>query len=366
FDHCSMRWTGVIRPAKTTRYRFTVRGFDGFRLWVNNKQEIDAWVDQGITTREAVVELEAGKEYAVRLEYFANVHPVDIGFAWDEDRLSFDDAIKAAKQSEIAIVCVGFNESSERESNDRTFELPAYQDSLVNAIVKANPNTIVLLNAGGSADVSKWINNVKGLLHIFYGGQEGGTAIAEILSGKINPSGKLPVTIEKRWQDNPAYNHYYDPSGSKKVAYKEGVFVGYRHYDSKHIKPQFPFGFGLSYTAFAISNLQVINTGKKNKPALQVSVDVTNTGKYDGAEVVQLYVKELKPLLSRPDKELKSFAKVFLKKGQTKRVVLNLDEAAFSFYDVKTRSFVYQRGDFELMIGNSSANILLNKLVRID
>ncbi len=366
FDHCSMRWTGVIRPLKTTSYRFTVRGFDGFRLWINNKQEINAWVDQGITTREAVVALEAGKEYAVRLEYFANVHPVDIGFAWDEDRLSFADAIAAAKQSEIAIVCIGFNESSERESNDRTFELPAYQDSLVNAIAKTNPNTIVLLNAGGSADISKWIANVKGLLHLFYGGQEGGTAIAEILSGKINPSGKLPVSMEKRWEDNPAYNYYYDPSGTKKVEYKEGVYVGYRHYDSKHIGPQFPFGFGLSYSRFALRNLSVSNTGKQNSPALRVSFDITNTGKMDGAEVVQLYVKELKPALARPDKELKSFTKVFLKKGETKRVTMNLDVAAFSWYDVKTRSFIYQAGDFELMIGNSSANILLNKIVHID
>jgi beta-glucosidase len=366
FDHCSMRWTGVVRPGKTTRYRFTVRGFDGFRLWINNKPEIDAWVDQGITTREAVVELDAGKEYAVRLEYFANVHPVDIGFAWDEDRLSFDDAIAAARKSEVAIVCVGFNESSERESNDRTFELPAYQDSLVNAVVKANPNTIVLLNAGGSADISKWINNVKGLLHVFYGGQEGGTAIAEILSGKINPSGKLPVTIEKRWEDNPAYNYYYDPSGSKRVSYEEGVFVGYRHYDSKKVRPQFPFGFGLSYSGFEVRNLSVTAAGKQNDPSVSVSFDITNTGKMDGAEVIQLYVRELKPALLRPDKELKSFAKIFLKKGETKRVTMNLDAAAFSWYDVKTKSFIYQQGDFELMLGNSSANILLKKTVHID
>jgi len=365
YDHCSMRWTGVIRPVKTTGYRFTVRGFDGFRLWVNNKQVIDAWVDQGITMREAVVELEAGNEYAVRLEYFANVHPVDIGFAWDENRLSFDDAVAAAKRSEVAVVCVGFNESSERESNDRTFTLPAYQDSLVNVIAKANPNTIVLLNAGGSADVSKWISNVKGLLHIFYSGQEGGTAIAEILTGDVNPSGKLPVSIEKRWEDNPAYNYYYDPSGSKRVAYSEGVFVGYRHYDSKRIEPQFPFGFGLSYTSFSLRNLSVENTGSQGDPSLKISLDVTNTGKYDGAEVVQLYVKELHPSLPRPEKELKAFTKVFLKKGETKRVQLMLDAAAFSWYDTGIGDFNYRKGDFELMIGNSSANILLKKTVAI-
>lgn len=366
YDHCSMRWTGVVRPGKTIRYRFTIRGFDGFRLWVNEKQEINAWVDQGITTREAVVELEAGKEYAVRLEYFANVHPVDIGFAWDEDRLSFDDAVASAKQSRVAIVCVGFNESSERESNDRTFALPAYQDSLINAIAKANPNTIVLLNAGGSADVSKWINNVKGLLHIFYSGQEGGTAIAEILSGKINPSGKLPVSMEKRWEDNPAYNYYYDPSGGKRVAYKEGVFVGYRHYDSKRVAPQFPFGFGLSYSSFTLRNLAIENTGKVNHPSLRVTLDVVNTGKADGAEVVQLYVKELHPSLVRPGKELKAFAKVFLKKGETKKVALILDASAFSFYDIQRKDFTYNKGEFELLIGNSSANIVLKKKVRID
>ena len=365
YDHSSMRWTGVIRPLKNTKYRFTVRGFDGFRLWVNGQKVVDAWKDQGITTREAVVELEAAREYPVKLEYFANVHPVDIGFAWDEDLLSFDEAIAAAKNSDVAVVCVGFNESSERESNDRTFELPQYQDSLVLSIIKANPNTVVLLNAGGSADITRWVDEAKGILHIFYAGQEGGTAIAEILFGKINPSGKLPVSIEKKWADNPAFSYYYDPTNSKRVVYGEGVLMGYRHYDSKNVEPLYPFGHGLSYTSFKFSNLVVVDKGGPKNPKVIVSFEVSNTGPVDGAEVAQLYVKEVKPAVARPNKELKAFEKVFLKRGETKKMITELDKNAFSYYDTSIKDFTYQSGKFELMIGNSSSNILLTKAIAL-
>lgn len=365
FDHCSMRWTGVVRPIKHTRYRFTVRGFDGFRLWVDGHKVIDAWVDQGITTREAVLEMEAGKEYSVKLEYFANVHPVEISFAWREDQLNFDAAVNAAKNSDAAIVCVGFNESSERESNDRTFELPQFQDSLILCIAKVNPNVIVLLNAGGSADISKWIGKVKGLLDIWYAGQGGGTAIAEILFGKVNPSGKLPVSFEKRWEDNPAYQSYYDPSGSKKVVYKEGIFIGYRHYDSQQIKPRYPFGFGLSYTHFKFSNLRVVSTGKHAAPNVAVTFDVANTGVLDGAEVAQLYVGEVRPSVPRPVKELKAFEKTFLKAGETKRITMVLNAAAFSYYNTSNKDFSYNKGSFEIGVGNSSSNIVLKKIVDV-
>jgi beta-glucosidase len=366
FDHCSMRWTGVIRPVKHTKYRFTVRGFDGFRLWVNGDKAIDAWRDQGITTREAVLDLEANKEYSIRLEYFANVHPVEISFACQENELNFNTAINAARLSDAAIVCVGFNESSERESNDRTFELPQYQDSLIASIARVNPNTIVLLNAGGSADIGKWVDHVKGLLHIWYSGQEGGTAVAEILFGKTNPSGKLPMSFEKRWEDNPAYLNYYDPSGSKKVNYKEGVFMGYRYYDSKNVKPRYPFGFGLSYTNFSFGKLTVLSKGKRGDPHLSVSFNITNTGNVDGAEVAQLYVGELKPTVARPNKELKAFKKIFLKKGETKRITMELNAAALSYYNILQKEFSYNPGDFEIMVGNSSSNILSKKIVHVD
>ncbi len=366
FDNCSMRWTGVVRPVKTARYRFTVRGFDGFRLWIDTANVINLWRDQGITTKEAVVQLEADKEYAVKLEYFANVHPVEISLSWREDVIDFSEAVRAAAKADASVVCIGFNESSEREGNDRTFELPEYQDSLIKAIAAVNPNTIVVLNAGGNAYMEKWLPAVKGLLHAWYPGQEGGTAIAEILFGKINPSGKLPMSFEKRWQDNPAYHYYYDTTDSKRVAYKEGLFTGYRHYDSAKVKPLFPFGFGLSYTDFRYSNIQVVKSTKGGTPRVTVSFDLTNTGKYDGSEVVQVYVHDVQSPVIRPYKELKGFAKVLVKKSQTKRVTITLNESAFSYYKTEQNCFGYDAGDFDILVGSSAETIHLKKGIRIE
>lgn len=362
FDHCSMRWTGVVRPGKTMGYRFTVRGFDGFRLYVDTALVINEWRDQGITTRDAVVQLEAGKEYNIRLEYFANVHPVDISFAWRPDKILFDDAIDAASKADAAIVCIGFNESSERESNDRTFALPQFQDSLIRCIAQANPNTVILLNAGGNVDMEKWIAKVPALLHIWYAGQEGGTAIAEILFGKTNPSGKLPVSFEKRWEDNPAFNYYYDPANTKRVAYKEGIFMGYRYYDKSPVKPRFPFGFGLSYTNFRYSGLEITKT---HDAKLQLSFTVTNTGKYDGAEVAQIYVRELKPTVPRPYKELKGFSKTFLKKGEKKTISITLDTTAFEYYSTEKHGFVHNAGNYEIIVAASAEDIRLKKTISI-
>ncbi len=361
FDHCSVRWTGVVKPQQSGKYKFTVRGFDGFRLYVDGEQVVNLWREQGITTKSVSLDLLAGKEHTVRLEYYANSHPVDISFAWHLDKLDFSEAIKAASSADVAIICVGFNESSEREGNDRSFELLDYQDSLINVITKVNPKTIVVLNAGGNVSMTNWLPNVAGLVHAWYPGQEGGEAIGEILFGKTNPSGKLPVSFEKKWEDNPAFNNYYDPTNSKRVKYNEGVFIGYRYYDTKKVEPMFPFGFGLSYTSFSYSDLKV-NVNKKTKsPDVTVTFKIKNTGNYDGAEVAQLYVRDLVAPLPRPDKELKGFSKIFLKKGETKTVTIKLDKSAFSYYDVNLKKFTYDAGEFDILVGSSSATINLKK-----
>lgn len=364
FDHCSMRWSGVIRPEKTADYRFVVRGFDGFRLKVDGKAVIDEWRDQGITTREKVLHLEAGKEYPVVLEYFANVHPVDISFGWREDGLLFDEAVEAARSSDVAIVNIGFNESSERESNDRTFALPEYQDSLVRCIAAANPNTVVLLNAGGNADMSGWIDEVPSLLHIWFAGQEGGTAVADILFGKVNPSGKLPVSFEEKWEDNPAAPYYYDTDGDKRTEYGEGLFMGYRYYDTADTKPRFAFGYGLSYTKFAYSGLKV--TEDRDKECnWKVSFTVRNTGEMDGAETAQVYVRPIDPKVERPYKELKGFDKKMIEKGGSCRMEITLDKDAFSYYRPESDKFGYDPGKYEILIGSSSDDIRLRKTIEI-
>lgn len=362
YDHCSVRWSGVIRPEKTASYRFVVRGFDGFRLKVGEKMVINEWRDQGITTREAVLSLEKGREYPVVLEYFANVHPVDIAFGWREDRLLFDEAVEIARRADVAVVNVGFNESSERESNDRTFELPQYQDSLVQCIAAANPKTVVLMNSGAGVDMTGWIDKVPSLLQLWYAGQEGGTAVAEILFGKTNPSGKLPVTFDRKWEDNAAAPYYYDPDGDRRVAYGEGIFTGYRHYDLNEKKPLFPFGYGLSYTSFEYSALKVEKLGNNR---VKVSFDVTNAGDCDGAEIAQIYIAPINPAVERPVKELKGFDKKFIRKGETVRMEILLDESAFSYYDVNQHGFRCDAGKYRIMVGSSSDNILLTRTIRL-
>ncbi|RYF26121.1 MAG: hypothetical protein EOO42_02305 [Flavobacteriales bacterium] len=365
FDHCSVRWTGVVKPQQSGKYKFTVRGFDGFRLYVDDKEVINLWREQGITTKSVALDLSADKEHKVRLEYYANSHPVDISFAWHLDKLDFSEAVKAASSADVAIVCVGFNESSEREGNDRSFELLDYQDSLINVITKINPKTIVILNAGGNVAMTNWLPKTAGLLHAWYPGQEGGDAIGEILFGLTNPSGKLPVSFEKKWEDNPAFNNYYDPTNSKRVKYNEGIFVGYRYYDTKNVKPMFPFGFGLSYTSFKYSNLKVTVNGKTKSPQATVSFNLSNTGNYDGAEVAQLYIRDVVSPVPRPLKELKDFSKVFLKKGETKTITMKLDESAFAYYKTELKKFGYDPGAFEILIGSSSANIHLKKAITL-
>lgn len=362
FDHCSMRWSGVVRPEKTADYRFVVRGFDGFRLKVGEEMVINEWRDQGITTREAVVSLEKGREYTVVLEYFANVHPVDISFGWREDRLLFNEAVELASKADVAVVNVGFNESSERESNDRPFELPQYQDSLVQCVAAANPKTVVLVNSGAGVDMTRWVDRIPSLLHIWYAGQEGGTAIAEILFGKTNPSGKLPMTFDRKWEDNPVAPYYYDPDGDRRVAYGEGLFMGYRHYDVSEDNPQFAFGHGLSYTDFRYSGLKVEKTGKDS---FKVCFDVENVGGLDGAETAQLYVAPVNPAVERPYKELKGFEKKFIRKGEKVRMEITLDASSFSYYDVDTHAFRCDPGKYRIMAGSSSDRILLEKTIRL-
>ncbi|MCM1066236.1 MAG: glycoside hydrolase family 3 C-terminal domain-containing protein [Muribaculaceae bacterium] len=364
YDHSSMRWTGVVRPEKTARYRFVVRGFDGFRLKVDGEQVINEWRNQGITLKEVVLPLEAGKEYPVELEYFAAVHPVDISFGWREDRMLFDEAAELAASADIALVSIGFNESLERESNDRPFELPEHQDSLVSRVLAANPNTAVLMNAGSNVDMSRWVDSVPALLYLWYPGQEGGTAAAEIIFGKVNPSGKLPVTFEKRWEDNPAYEWYYDADGDKRVTYGEGLMVGYRHYDTNGVEPRFAFGFGKSYTTFAYSDLKVKRQGK-GEPNFCVSFKVKNTGSRPGMETAQIYIRPIDAKVVRPYKELKAYDKKMIAPGKSELYEVTLSPEAFSYFKPELQDFGYDSGEYEILVGSSSDNILLRAKVKI-
>ena len=271
---------------------------------------------------------------------------------------SIKEASDLAAKADVAIVVVGRYSKLESEGFDvKTMDLPAGQDDLIEAVEKANPHTIVVLNTGDPVTMTRWIAQTPALLDMWYGGQEGGHALAAILFGDANPSGKLPVSFPKRLEDSPAYGHY--PGENLKVDYAEGIYVGYRYFDTKNVDPQFPFGFGLSYTTFELSALKV-TPGKwtGDKPA-QVSIKVRNTGSRPGAEVVQLYVHDGHSKIDRPVHELKSFARVQLDPGQWKIIFFELDRAAFSYWDPTTKQWTADPGQFEIQVGASSRDIRL-------
>lgn len=358
-DRFSIRYTGIIRPKKTGYYKLGVKGDDGYRLFVNDQKVIEEWHDQGANLKTASMLLEENKEYNVKLEYYENGGTAQITFAYYQEALDFSEAIQAAKNADVVILSVGFNSGTEGEGSDRSFELPEHQDSLVNAIAKINSNIIVVLNAGGNVDMNNWLPNVKALVHAWYPGQEGGTAVAEILFGKINPSGKLPASFERKWEDNPTFKNYYDDDKDKRVQYKEGLNIGYRYYDKSSGQPLFPFGFGLSYTNFSYSNLKITTSGT----TVAATFTIKNTGKMDGADVAQVYVHQQHSTLPRPEKELKGFQKVFLRAGESKTISIRLNESALQYFNDQLNQWVMEPGKFDILIGNSSKNIFLKNTV---
>ena len=208
-----------------------------------------------------------------------------------------------------------------------------------------------------------WIDRVPALLQAWYPGQAGGTALAQLLFGEFNPSGRLPISIERRWEDNAAHDSYYPKSGSTKVEYSEGVFVGYRHFDKSTVKPLFPFGYGLSYTSFAYKNLTI--SPPSSDQQVTMAFDVTNTGTRAGAEVAEVFVGDRHAPVPRPVKELKGFKKVSLTPGETKNLTVTLDRRAFSYYDVKSHAWTVAPGDFDLFVARSAADIELTGKVTL-
>lgn len=358
----SVRWTGKIRVPEAGRFTFMLQSDDGSRVFVDDMPVVDLWRDHGLESQIKAIDLAAG-EHAIRVEYYQGMGDAKVRFGCGKQGPLVTPQQQAAIRSADAVIaCVGFSPQTEFEGADRTFALPSPQDELIDAVVSTNPNTIVVLNAGGAVDVDAWLARVPALLHAWYPGQEGGTAVAEILFGDINPSGRLPATFEKRWEDHPAYKAY--PQEDKKVHYREGIFVGYRGFDRGGFEPQFCFGHGLSYTTFEMRNLTV-EPKPNDRGAFVVSLDVTNTGKRAGAEVVQVYVADVESRVPRPVRELKGFARVELAPNQTKRVTVTLGKDAFRFWDEKTRAWKVEPGDFEVAAGQSSRDLSLRKTVRV-
>jgi beta-glucosidase len=264
-------------------------------------------------------------------------------------------AVQAAAKADVALVFIGTSGEWESEGFDRPdMELPGRQVELLEKVAAANPNTVAVLNTGSPVSV-RWLDKVAAVVEAWFPGQECGNAIADVLFGDVNPSGRLSQTWPARLEDNPAYLNY--PGENGRVRYGEGLFVGYRYYEKKKVEPRFPFGYGLSYTTFGYGNLRLEKAEYSLGEPVAVSVDVTNTGALAGQEVVQLYVRDEKSSLVRPEKELKAFAKVALEPGETKTVTLKLDERALSFYDDAQAGWVAEEGAFAVLVGASSRDI---------
>jgi beta-glucosidase len=273
---------------------------------------------------------------------------------------SLKAAMDAAAKADVAVVVVGRYAKLEGEGFDvKTMDLPAGQDELIEAVEQANPRTIVVLNTGDPVTMTKWIDKTPALLDMWYGGQEGGHALAAILFGDANPSGKLPVSLPKRFEDSPAAANY--PGENLRVDYKEGIYVGYRYYDTKNVEPQFPFGFGLSYTKFDYSDLKLgkIEFAGKN-PVWNFAAKVRNTGTRAGAEVVQLYVHDGHSKIDRPIHELKGFQRVELRPGEEKTVQFKLNRSDLSYWSPNKKGWVADPGKFEIQVGASSRDIRLS------
>ena len=369
-DGVSARWTGYFTPSASGKYVVFAQASGeegGSRLYVGDKLVIDNW-DHGYARLGQVRMYFSSGAHKIRFEYF--VHG-----SWSGPNVKFGiirpeaavtaAAKKIASRADAVIVAVGFDPSSESEGSDRTFQLPPAQDELIQQLAAVNKNIVVVVTSGGGVDMTRWLDHVPALFEAWYPGQEGGTALAQLLFGEYSPSGKLPVSFERRREDNAVHDNYYPKSADKKVIYAEGVFLGYRYFDQALVKPAFPFGFGLSYTTFAYKNLSITPPRATGDQLVTVGFDVTNTGSRPGAEVVEVYVGEPHPAVPRPVKELKGFAKVQLNPGETRHVSVPLDRRAFAYYNMKNHDWTVDSGDFNIYVGGSSAHIeLTDKITR--
>ena len=367
-SNVSIRWTGFFSASVAGPYLAFVQGpgeNGGYRLYIDKKLVLDNWTQWYAFVGEAPITLTEGP-HQVELDYRAKSGwgkvTANLGIVRPETLVT-PEAKALAARVDAVIVAPGFDAASEGESSDRTFKLLPGQDELINQIAAANKKTIVVMTSGGGVDMSGWVDHVPALLEAWYPGQEGGTAVAQLLFGESDPSGRLPISIERRWEDNATHDSYYPKAGSKKVEYTEGVFVGYRHYDKSTVKPLFPFGYGLSYTSFAYKNLTISPVSTDQE--VSVAFDVTNTGTRAGADVAEVFVGDQHAPVPRPAKELKGFAKVNLNPGETRNISVKLDRRAFSFYDVKTHTWVVAPGDFDVFVARSAADIELTGKVTV-
>ncbi|WP_394130252.1 glycoside hydrolase family 3 protein [Shewanella maritima] len=359
----SVRFTSFYSPKTTGYYSIGGIGDDGYRIILNDIEVVSLWRNQGPTAAKHEVFMNAGEEYKVVVEFYqaGGGATIQLGIKPAEMSKSPDDysapAIALAKDVDYVIMAVGFDWQTEGESYDRSFEMPYNQSELINQVAEVNNNVIVIINSGGNVEMESWIDKVNAVLMAWYPGQEGTLALAEILYGDTNPSGKLPASFAKRIEENPAYPFYFDDDGDLRVFYGEGIFLGYRYWDKVQQKPRFPFGYGLSYTQFEYTQLEISADKINTTENLTAKVTIKNIGQRAGSEVIQVYVEDIESRLPRPIKELKGYEKVHLLPGESKTVSMTLTPDDFSFYDPMLKKWVVEPGKFKVHAAASSDDI---------
>jgi beta-glucosidase len=365
----SRRWTGYYIVPQPGSYIVALQATgegNNNRVYVDDKLVIDDWKIVRAIQPHITLQLSAGPHKVVVEETDRSAISGRLRLAIVEESKVVDAKAKElAAKADVVVVAAGFDADSESESGDRTFDLPFGQDQLIQTMAAANKKTIVAVTSGGNVDSTRWVEKIPAYLETWYAGQDGGTALAEVLFGAVNPSGHLPATFERRAQDNPSYANYYMEGDTNRVLYKEGIFIGYRGYEHNHVKPLFPFGYGLSYTTFKFANLSITPKDATSTPNVTVSFDLTNTGDRAGAEVAQVYVSDGHASAPRPLKELKGFDKVTLQPGETKHVSVALHARSFAFYDTQEKKWHIAPGKFGILVGDSSEAIDLKGSVEV-
>ncbi len=367
----SIRLSGQFTPSETGDHEFGVMSAGLSRIKVDGQELIDNWTDQtpgesffgfGSTEKRAAIRLEAGKPYDLVIEYARTADKmlsgVRFGVHPPVSTTLMGDAVAAATNADAVILIVGTNSDWETEGNDRhSMALPGKQDELITRVLAANSNTVVVVNAGSPIEMP-WLDQAHGVLWCWFPGQEFGAALADVLDGTINPSGRLPCTFPYQLEDTPAFTSY--PGERNHVRYGEGIYAGYRWYQTRGIDAQFAFGHGLSYSFFFYDNLQVPEQVTAGSP-VTISLDVANESALAGQEVVQVYVRAKNSAVARPFQELKAFTKVALAPGETKSVTIELRADSFAHWDIEGHDWQIEPGSYEIRVGSTSEDIWMTR-----
>jgi beta-glucosidase len=354
WDFFSVRWTGKLKAPETGTYKIGLDGNDGYRLYLNGKLLIDNWENQSYTTSLVDFYFEKDKEYDIKVEFFESSGSVWLKLIWDvgitnDWQKKIDNAVESAKKSDVAIIVAGIDEG---EGLDLAkLSLPGHQEEMINRVAETGKPVIVILVGGSAIIMSNWMNNVNGIIDVWYPGEEGGNAVADVLFGDYNPAGRLPITFPIAEGQLPlVYNH--KPTGRND---DYGDLTG---------QPLFPFGFGLSYTKFEYSGLSIDKPSFGKTDSTVVRFKLKNRGPVDGEEVVQLYIRDMLSSLARPLKELKGFQRIYLRAGEEKEVSFNITPDLLKMLN-EQMEWVVEPGEFRIMIGASSKDIRLRSILNV-